>query len=443
VPFDDRPTIRDRYRPLPPDQGSDSRQRRRYERDLVRITPRPAQPQPPGNRGPGDGIGTNPRGPIARPSPKPGTPSLRPVPTRPGVTPRYRIPNRQPAAIATPRLQPGNSLSGRGNGGAGGRGRRNEASWTFGRGDRVFHGKHPWGVNASGSRIYGYWGRWCSPHSFAWCHVPSWCRWGFYSWPAYCGYYWPRYSWWCNWSSAWWDYSWSAWDPYCVSTYRPWYWPTSVYAPTSVYLTTYDDGAYDADVGHVTIRVGDEGGADIRTEGDAVRVSVGSGAKVSKETLAERHVQLADNHFREGRYQDSADNYLRALSFLPDDASIHFALADALFALGDYHYAAFMIGKGLDLDPDLATLVVDKRTFYGEPATFLTQLDTLRRYTQEQPYDAAAFVVLGYNLRFSGDDAGAERAFSRVLEIDKHNQAAELFLAAIRTSKTGASTDRK
>lgn len=306
--------------------------------------------------------------------------------------------------------------------------------WTFGRSNREFHGRYrPWGVNSAGHRIYGYWyGRHCSPYGFAWCHVPSWCRWGFYSWPAYCGVYWPRYYGWCSWSIGWSAGYWGTWSPYSVAVHRPWYWPSTVYVPTSIYALGYD--SYPS-ASHVTIRI-EDGDASIGTAGEAVRVTYG-GAEAppaSKETLAERHVQLADDFFRDGRYQDAVDSYLRALSYLPDDASIHFALSDALFALGDYHYAAFMITKALDLDPELATVVVDKRSFYGDASAFTAQLNTLRRYTNEKPFDAAAYLVLGYNLRFSKDDEGAERAFARVREIDEDNRPAELFLAAIRGS---------
>lgn len=439
VPFDDKPTIRDRYRPQPvaPDERNSTRQRRRYERDVDRATPT----KPGGvHRGPGDVVSPptlRPRSPVARPpiaGPSPTRPVTRPV--SPGVTPRYRVPGRP---TLNPRARPNERLVGNrsGNGSPTARGGRNEAPWTQGRGNRVFHGRNPWGVTASGSRIYGYWGHWgraCSPYGFAWGYVPTWCRWGFYSWPAYCGYYWPRYSWWCGWSTSWTGNYWTGCDPYYVASYRPWYWPASVYAPSSISYAIYDDGAYYGDDdAHVTVRVGDGGDTRIVSTGGAVRVTSGAAAaKPSKETLAERHVTLADGYFREGRYQDAVDCYLRALSYLPDDASIHFALSDALFALGDYHYAAFMIAKALELDPELATVVVDKRTFYDDPEAFAAQLATLERYTEEKPYDAAAHLVLGYNLRFSKDDVGAEKAFARVLEIDKRSDAADLFLAAIR-----------
>ena len=420
VPFDDNVLpIDGRVRPAPaptpqpspaPDDGR--KQRRRYEREVGDVVP-PARPvSPPVRRAPD----------ISVPRPTPVAPTPR-------ITPRYRGPEAgnptrpglAPVERRTPATTPG-------------RPSRNEAPWTYGRSNRSFQGSDPWGTNAAGRRNYGTWRPIynCSPYQFWWGSVPSWCRWGYYSWPAYYGVYWPRYydaySWQFGWST---DY-WSCWSPYAASRQHLWYWPSNIYAPTPIVNNYYDT---DDDVSHVTIHI--DGGAEVTSsDAESVHISVGgvsssaTKALPSKATLAERHVTLADNYFREGRYQDAADNYLRAIGFLPEDASLHFALADALFALGEYHYAAFMIGKGLELDPTLAEVEADKRAFYGDAKAFATQLETLVRYTAEKPYDAAAHLLLGYNLKFSADPAGAERAFRRVLEIDKHSVPAELFLAA-------------
>lgn len=433
LPFVEKPTIRDSYRPAPivPDDRDTTRLRRRFERDVDRVNPAPIGKSPV-VRAPGD---------VVLPTPRPIQPILRPTPPRSGVTPRYQVPGRP---VPTPTTLRPRGASERETSRGAPSSSRDRAPWSYGRDQRVFHGSGPWGVNAAGGRIYGHWyGRHCSPYYFAWCHVPTWCRWGFYSWPAYYGSYWPRYYDYCSWSYGWTSSYWCAYDP-CYIRSHLWYWPSSIYAPTIVYsgyTADYDRGD-DEGPSHVTIRIEDGREVTVKTAGDStdetLRVTRDTARETpapSRETLAERHVALADVYFRDGRYQDAVDSYLRALSFLEDDASIHFALADALFALGDYHYAAFMINKALDLDPELASLTIDKRTFYKDPATFTAQVNTLRNYAAEKAYDASAHLVLGYNLRFSGDDVGAERAFARVLEIDKRSSAAELFLRAIRSKK--------
>ena len=149
------------------------------------------------------------------------------------------------------------------------------------------------------------------------------------------------------------------------------------------------------------------------------------------ESIIANHVKLGDFYFREGKYDQAAESYLRALAYAPEDASIHFILADALFGMGDYHYAAFIIRKAMRVDPEMANAKADKRDFYKDPKEFDKQLETLRSYLVEKPYDSAAHLVLGYNLYFSAHQDLAKKAFTRVLEISPDDQAAQLFLAAM------------
>ncbi|MHC5065829.1 MAG: tetratricopeptide repeat protein [Planctomycetota bacterium] len=155
--------------------------------------------------------------------------------------------------------------------------------------------------------------------------------------------------------------------------------------------------------------------------------------------LTQRHLELGDFYFKQGRFEEAAESYMRALAYSPDDGSIHFVIADSLFAQGDYHYAAFMIKKALELDPELAQAEVDKRSFYEDPALFDRQMETLRKYLEEKPYDAAAHLVMGFNLRFSGDSAGAKLALARVLEIDPDSRAAQLLLDSATKERESAS----
>ncbi|MHC4079527.1 MAG: tetratricopeptide repeat protein [Planctomycetota bacterium] len=162
------------------------------------------------------------------------------------------------------------------------------------------------------------------------------------------------------------------------------------------------------------------------------------------ESIIANHVKLGDFYFREGKYDKAAESYLRALAYAPEDASIHFILADALFGMGDYHYAAFIIRKALRLDPEMAKAKADKREFYKDPKEFEKQLETLRKYIGEKPYDSAAHLVLGYNLYFSGKPGLAKEAFAQVLKISPDDQAAQLFLGAMeKPAKEEGEADKK
>jgi hypothetical protein len=59
-------------------------------------------------------------------------------------------------------------------------------------------------------------------------------------------------------------------------------------------------------------------------------------------------------------------------------------------------------------------------------------MTTLATYLAEKPYDAAAHLLRGYNLRFSADPTGARAAFERVLEINPSDKTAKVFLEAVK-----------
>lgn len=248
---------------------------------------------------------------------------------------------------------------------------------------------------------------------------------GFYCYPYYYGAYWPyRYYGYCS-SYGYYSY------------YRPWcypyryygysWWPRYCYLPSYHYYPSYypstvvvvGDGY---DTGGAGEYAGEEGGE---------TVVVGSRPAESAAALAEKYVNLGDYYFREGRFQDAADAYARARTYAPNDPSIHFVLADALFAVGDYHFAAYLINEAVRLDPDIARADTDKRVFYSDVKVFEEQMQTLLEYLGEKPYDAMAHLVLGYNLKFSGKKDEARLAFQKVLEIEPGNRAAQAFLMAI------------
>ena len=360
--------------------------------------------------------------------------------TRRGASDRYTSPGAQPRndRRASPRVGPNTRVTGT----TGNRGRDRLAGGGRNRGSDRYRGRSTpsshYGPNSyySPSSYYNGYANWHGHSlglSFSFGYTPSWCRWGLYSYPYYYCSYWP------NWYS---NYRYGfgvGWNSYYPSYgYSSSWWPSSYYQP-SVYVSHhyYDDDEegsyYSTSYGDssVTVHEGESAGSSEETV-SAGRPAVSPPSEVS---LADHHVSLGDFYFKEGRFQEAAESYLRALAYAPDDATIHFVLADALFSIGDYHYAAYMIGKGLSIDPELASADADKRTFYTDVKDFEKQMATLRAYVEEKPYDAAAQIVLGYNLNFSKQPAEASQVFRRVLEIHPKNEVAEAFLAVLDSSK--------
>jgi hypothetical protein len=281
---------------------------------------------------------------------------------------------------------------------------------------------------------------WCSSSWNCWwdpCHY----HWGYphcgWSWYGGCGSFGWGFSWWYPWAwcgsyywnscySDWWWHTYSY--PYCVSSSYWWY-PGTTYCPAYLYVP------------NTTVVV--EGEAAVPADEPAPSEPVAAGgvsgappsdaksSEVAPETLARKYVELGDYYFKAGRFAEAVDAYSKARSYAPDDASVHFVLADAVFATGDYHFAAFLIAEALRLDPGLASAETDKRTFYGNPKVFDEQMAALDRYLDIKLYDAQAHLVRGYNLRFSDKKDAAIAAFRRVLEIAPESRAAQVFLDAL------------
>lgn len=302
-----------------------------------------------------------------------------------------------------------------------------------------------------------HWGSWGFG---AHCSVFGWnrARWGCYSFPFW-------YSGWCSnyWFDSW-RGRWSWWNS-CAPSYigaslGTWWSPASCYLPGawlgfgpfgSYGLSTFDWGYYPP---ASTTVIYASAPAVVESAPEVVVVEPEPAAEPSpaavdpgKEledrerrvaddlrTIADRHLRLGDYYFRQARFDEAAESYVRALAYVPDDGAAHFVVADALFAIGDYHYAAYMIRKGLSFAPDLAGAVADKREFYGDAKLFDEHLAALVKYCGEKPYDAAARLVLGYNQLFSGDREAAMLSFRRVLELEPGDNPARLFLEALSKS---------
>ncbi|MCA8952954.1 MAG: tetratricopeptide repeat protein [Planctomycetes bacterium] len=236
------------------------------------------------------------------------------------------------------------------------------------------------------------------------------------------------YPWYLSTSLCWSGYYRSCWwSSVCRPTYYDYWWyPSSTYCPTYLYVPSTT--VVYADAGD-----GGDGGVSA-TAAEAPDESAAAAAKAATEgaaDLAAKYVELGDFYFKAGRFSEAEDAYARARSYAPDDAALHFVLADAAFAVGDYHFAAFLIAEALRLDPTLARAEADKRDFYGDPKLFDEHMAALEKYLADKEYDASAHLVRGYNLRFSDRDTAAIAAFRRVLEIAPDHRAARLFLEAL------------
>ncbi|MFN8827343.1 MAG: hypothetical protein ACK501_20430 [Planctomycetota bacterium] len=443
-----RPTPRSQPTPRPADaSGRPSVVRSRY--DTTPRTPSSGEGRP-RVTAPSSGLR-----PVAQPSPTRGTAPVgaRPTAGRATVTPGPRLVPRAaaPTLGVTPRANPRPIVSGQ----------VATAVPRYGFGNRF---------GCANGLYGGYWGNWWNPCGWnTWGWGGGWG--GFGVWPNQCstfaigfgprvgfvgGWSWWHSPWWA-WRGAYWNdcyttaWYYSACNPWCAPTSFWWY-PSSVYCPTYLYVpstvtvvnvpasstvTITDDTTSPSNGPTVETQVA---GSEVQGSARMVEVPANAADEQTANDLASKYSELGDFYFRANRFTDASAAYGKARAYAPSDAQLHFVLADAAFASGDYPYAAFLIGEGLRLDPALATATTDKRTFYGDAKTFAEQQATLDAYVAKKPYDAPAHLVRGYNLRFSGDAAAARAAFERVLQIDPDNRPARTFLAGMAPNEAGDGT---
>jgi len=190
----------------------------------------------------------------------------------------------------------------------------------------------------------------------------------------------------CYWGA--WPFYFACYFPYLYSYYRPYF--------STVYV--YDEAPAQNTTTVVYVNGAEASGEGVVPEAETGRLPI----------AAERYLTLGDRAFREGRYTDAVQFYAKAIEYASDQGGLFLVLSDALFAAGDYHYAAYAIRRAFELEPALAQTTVDKRMFYGNPQDFETQLAALEAYLQGHSSDRDARIVLALNYHFSGRSAEAE-----------------------------------
>lgn len=228
-----------------------------------------------------------------------------------------------------------------------------------------------------------------------------------------CGWYWNSCwygGWWWSWSfgwpygSCWWGWPGSSWRWGYGSSY--WGWCYSPWLYTTVVYETYDP----------TVIVVQQPAPEPLPVGGPVAAPAGAPAKAPPEVRADleaaAHESLlaGDAAFREGRYSDAVRHYARAVECTPDRGSLWLILSDALFATGDYHYAAYALRRALELDPTLLETLVDKHGWYSDPTEFDRHIAWAEAYLRDHVLDEDARLILAANYLFAKRFASASDA---------------------------------
>ncbi|MEW6744146.1 MAG: hypothetical protein AB1486_15445 [Planctomycetota bacterium] len=216
----------------------------------------------------------------------------------------------------------------------------------------------------------------------------------------------------CGWWGWWtWGYLW------CDDLYYPWVWYYRTHYGRVVYVYYpywYDD--------YTRVYAAPE------TE---VYPPLPSSSYADPEWTIEQHLQHGRELFLAGDYMGAAEAFRQAILLDVKDPMPKFAYAQALFALGNYPFAALAIRLGLTLLPDWPLLGGDVRDFYAKEEDFTEHMQALSYYLQERPDEPHGLLVWGYMSYFSGQIDAANMAFTKILQRYPDDPAARTFSEVI------------
>lgn len=201
----------------------------------------------------------------------------------------------------------------------------------------------------------------------------------------------------------------------CFYPYTYYYWPSCYYLPA--YYPTY------ADV--VVVHDYDSGATQYPPISDRTEPAPAH-APNPDELIANGWEQ-----FRGRDYPAAIDSFRDAVLASPTDATAKVAYAQALFAIGNYPDAAFMLRRAMELQPDLPALGEDPRTRYADPEDHAEQMLALRSFLDRVKGEPAATLVLGWQSYFTGDLGAARESFDALKNMDPEDETVKRFLARL------------
>jgi hypothetical protein len=222
---------------------------------------------------------------------------------------------------------------------------------------------------------------------------------------------------------AWFGFSWGYF--FCSDVYNPWCWYYRPYGGYPIYVYyPYPYPTYS----YVALGYVDESRA---------YPALPTESYIDPAADLDALVEQGRDLFRKGDYMGAAEAFRQAILKDLNDPIAKFGYAHALFALGNYPFAALALRLGMKLLPEWPILGGDLRDLYGNEDDFNAHVKALDQYLTERPDDPAALLVAGYVHYFSGNLDRAEPAFEHLIELDQNDPVAQKFVEAVSAVRSG------
>jgi hypothetical protein len=206
----------------------------------------------------------------------------------------------------------------------------------------------------------------------------------------------------------------------CFYPYTYYYWPSCYYLPA--YYPSYADVV-------VVHEYSDDG---------AVYAPLSNHTAPPRDANPTELVAKGWELFRARDYPGAVDSFRDAVLTAPNDATAKVAYAQALFAIGNYADAAFLLRRATELQPDLPVLGEDPRGRYADPEDHAEQMLALRGFLDRVKGEPAAMLVLAWQSYFTGDLGVARESFDVLKSLDPEDATAKRFLERLAPAGAAA-----
>jgi len=146
-----------------------------------------------------------------------------------------------------------------------------------------------------------------------------------------------------------------------------------------------------------------------------------------------RHMRVAEEYLKRGRFYRAADAYTLASIYKPDDPLAHAGKSHALFAAGEYMSSALFLARALDVFPEYAQFKIDLVAMVGDKDKLESRIANVEEWLDES--DAAELkFLLGYVYYQMGRKEEAEKMINAAFEKMPESPA----VAALKKAIAGA-----
>jgi tetratricopeptide (TPR) repeat protein len=140
-----------------------------------------------------------------------------------------------------------------------------------------------------------------------------------------------------------------------------------------------------------------------------------------KDKSSSSDMSRGDYFFKAGYYLKASESYRVAILDQPRNTERLLSFANALFALGNYHYSSHAVRRAVKYLPKKASLDAQVSPMFPSRLNYVRALDDLKRYVTYNRRDPSALTVLSYTYYSDGEYKKATKICGYLKLLDRED----------------------